>query len=317
MKIIGTGSALPEQVVSNDDLTKFLDTSDEWIVSHTGIHERRVLKEGTVTGLAVEAAKKALAAAKVSAEDLDLLLCSNVVSDHVTPALGCFIAGGIGYGGQTLDVNGACTGFIKALDIADTYFAAGKARRILLVAAEKPTYLADWTDRATCVLFGDGAGAVVLEKTNPSGCLATHLATQFNADFLNMPTPPTNCPFTDNKGREGYMYMNGQEVYRFAVSSCVKDLTLVAEKAGLSLSQIDWFLLHQANQRILGAAQARLKQPAEKFPGNIGRLGNTSSACIPILLDEMARDGRLQEGQIVAFSAFGAGLTHGAAILRI
>ncbi len=317
MKIIGTGSALPEQVVTNEELTKFLDTSDEWIVSHTGIQERRILKEGTVAGLAIEAAQRAMEAAGVAAEDIDLILCSNVVSDFVTPALGCFIAGGIGYGGQTLDVNGACTGFIKALDIADSYFAAGKAKRILVVAAEKPTYLADWTDRATCVLFGDGAGAVVLERTNESGCLATHLATQFNADFLNMPTPPTNCPFTQNKGREGYMYMNGQEVYRFAVSSCVKDLTLVAKKAGLALSEIDWFLLHQANQRILNAAQLRLKQPGEKFPGNIGRLGNTSSACIPILLDEMTRDGRLKEGQIVAFSAFGAGLTHGAAILRI
>ncbi|HIS20988.1 MAG TPA: ketoacyl-ACP synthase III [Candidatus Spyradocola merdavium] len=317
MKIIGTGSALPEQIVTNEDLTKFLDTSDEWIVSHTGIRERRVLDRESVNDIGTLAARRALEDAGLALEELDLLICSNVASDYFTPGPACFIAGALGFSGQTLDINGACTGFLQALDIADAYLRAGKARNVLIVAAEKPSYLADWTDRATCVLFGDGAGAVVLQNSEPSGCIATCIATQPNEDFLNMPTPAGNCPFTHREGAGGYLRMNGQEVYRFAVSSCVRDLRAVCEKANVSLEEVDWFLLHQANQRILNAAQTRLKQPKEKFPGNIERLGNTSSACIPLLLDEMRRDGRLREGQLVALSAFGAGLTHGAALLRI
>lgn len=316
MKIIGSGSALPEQVVTNDDLSRILDTSDEWIVSHTGIRERHIIKEETLAELATAAAQRALQDAGLTAEQLDLIICTSVLSDCVTPGSACFVAGGIGYHGKTLDVNGACTGFIKALDVADAYFAAGKAQRILLVAAEKPSFLADWNDRSTCVLFGDGSGAVVLEKGGDGACLATHLATEFNDAFLCMPGPVSNSPFTA-PGKTGKLSMNGQEVYRFAVSSCVSDLRAVCDQAGVSLEQVDWFLLHQANQRILNAAQLRLKQPKEKFPGNIARCGNTSSACIPLLLDEMRRDGRLRDGQLVALSAFGAGLTHGAALLRI
>lgn len=316
MKIIGSGSALPEQIVTNDDLSRILDTSDEWIVSHTGIRERRVIRDETLASLATAAAQRALADAGIAADQLDLLVCTSVLSDCVTPGPACFVAGGIGYHGMTLDVNGACTGFLKALDVADTYFKAGKARRILLVAAEKPSFLADWNDRATCVLFGDGAGAVVLQRDGDGACLATRLATEFNDEFLVMRSLPSNSPYTAPGGTDR-LHMNGPEVYRFAVSSCVSDLRAVCAKAGVPLEQVDWFLLHQANQRILNAAQSRLKQPAEKFPGNIARCGNTSSACIPLLIDEMRRDGRLKEGQLAALSAFGAGLTHGAALLRI
>ena len=163
MKIIGSGSALPEQVVTNDDLSRILDTSDEWIVSHTGIRERHIIKEETLAELATAAAQRALQDAGLTADQLDLIICTSVLSDCVTPGSACFVAGGIGYHGKTLDVNGACTGFIKALDVADAYFAAGKAQRILLVAAAKPSFLADWNDRSTCVLFGDGAGAAVVE----------------------------------------------------------------------------------------------------------------------------------------------------------
>ena len=177
MKIIGSGSALPEQVVTNDDLSRILDTSDEWIVSHTGIRERHIIKEETLAELATAAAQRALQDAGLTADQLDLIICTSVLSDCVTPGSACFVAGGIGYHGKTLDVNGACTGFIKALDVADAYFAAGKAQRILLVAAEKPSFLADWNDRSTCVLFGDGSGAVVLEKGGDGACLAIHLAT--------------------------------------------------------------------------------------------------------------------------------------------
>ncbi|MDD6262476.1 MAG: beta-ketoacyl-ACP synthase 3 [Clostridiales bacterium] len=316
MKIIGSGSALPRQVVTNEMLTQILDTSDEWIVSHTGIRERHIIKDERLSDLAAQAAQAALEDAKLTVGDLDLVMCTNVISDCITPGPACFVAGALGFDGLTLDVNGACTGFIQALDIADTYFRANKARRILVVAAEKPTHLADWSDRSLCVLFGDGAGAVVLEKGEESGLLAAHFGAQFSDEFLIMPSKRSNCPYTDDPYREGYMYMNGQEVYRFAVSSCISDLQTVSQKSGIPLESIDWFLLHQANQRILNAARVRLKLPEERFPGNIERLGNTSSACIPLLIDEMRRDGRLRTGQLVAMSAFGAGLSHGAAILK-
>ena len=317
MKIIGSGSALPDQVVTNDDLCKILDTSDEWIVTHTGISSRRILKDETVYELGALAAKRALEEANADAESVDLMICSNVISDHVTPAPGCFIAGALGYTGQTLDINGACTGFLKALDVADSAIRAGKARRVLIVAAEQPSALCDWTDRSSCILFGDGAGAVLLEDFGEGECLSTVLRTEFNAEFLNVEMPANNNPFSERKGEGRWLQMNGQEVYRFAVSSCVSDLNEAAQKAGVALESVDWFLLHQANQRILNAARTRLHLPKEKFPGNIATCGNTSSACIPLLIDEMRKDGRLRDGQTIALSAFGAGLTHGAAVLRL
>jgi len=317
MKITGSGSALPAQRITNDMLGEFLDTSDQWITSHTGIKESRVIKNERLSDLASRACRLALEDAKVKAEDIDLVICSNVISDCVTPGLSCFIAGAIGYRGLCLDINGACTGFIQALDLAHSYFSAGKARRILVCAAEKPTHLADWTDRATCVLFGDGAGAVVLEKGRTEACPASVFGTEFNDEFLIMPSKRSTCPFTDDPYSEGFMYMNGQEVYRFAVNACVSDITAAAEKAGIALGDIDLFLLHQANSRIMTAARTRLKLPVEKFPENVSYLGNTSSACIPLLIDSLRRENKLFPGQTLALSAFGAGLTHGAMILKI
>ena len=212
-----------------------------------------------------------------------------------------------------MDINGACAGFIYALDLADAYLRAGKAGRMLVVCAEGMSRLVDWTDRSTCVLFGDGAGAVVVD--GGEGLFHAHLTSDGNAVPLNLYPNPGNSPFAINPKPMTSLYMDGPEIYRFAVSHSTADLRTVVEEAGLALDEIDHYLLHQANKRILDAVRARLKQPEEKFPSNVYKRGNCSSASIPILLDEINRAGELHKGDKLALSAFGAGLTTGACVL--
>lgn len=314
MRILGTGSALPAHTVTNDDLARFLDTSDEWIRTHTGIRSRQVITDETLLQLARRAAEAALENAGLSAADMDYILCSSVLPDTITPSLGCVLQAAIGAHCPALDVNGACAGFLYALDLADALIASGKAGRVLVVCAEGMTRMVDWTDRSTCVLFGDGAGAAVVD--GGEGLLATHLTSQGDAAHLNMYPDPGNSPFAARRVPARALHMDGPEIYKFAVSHSVSDLRAVCEKAGVALEEIDHFLLHQANKRIIDAARARLKQPAEKFPMNVEARGNTSSASVPILLDEIHRAGLLRAGELLAMSAFGAGLTTGACVLR-
>lgn len=314
MRILGTGSALPAYTLTNGHLTEFLDTSDEWIRTHTGIRTRQVIADETLLELAARASEAALESAGLRAEEIDYLVCSTVQGDSVTPSLASLVQARIGANCPAMDINSACTGFLYALDLADAYLRAGKARRVLVVCAEAMTRIVDWTDRATCVLFGDGAGAVVADAQE--GLLAVRLTSQGDETNLNMYPATGNSPFAAENRPARPLRMNGPEIYKFAVSSCVRDLRLVCEVAGVALEDVDCFLLHQANKRILDAARARLRQSAEKFPSNVERRGNTSSASIPILLDEVNRAGRLRDGDIVAMSAFGAGLTTGACVLR-
>ena len=314
MRILGTGSALPAHTVTNDDLARFLDTSDEWIRTHTGIRSRQVITDETLLQRARRAAEAALENAGLSAADMDYILCSSVLPDTITPSLGCVLQAEIGAHCPALDVNGACAGFLYALDLADALIASGKAGRVLVVCAEGMTRMVDWTDRSTCVLFGDGAGAAVVD--GGEGLLATHLTSQGDAAHLNMYPDPGNSPFAARRVPARALHMDGPEIYKFAVSHSVSDLRAVCEKAGVALEEIDHFLLHQANKRIIDAARARLKQPAEKFPMNVEARGNTSSASVPILLDEIHRAGLLRAGELLAMSAFGAGLTTGACVLR-
>ena len=314
MRILGTGSALPARTVTNDDLAKFLDTSDEWIRTHTGIESRRVITDETLLQLAARAANAALENAGLTSADIDYLLCSTVQADTVTPSLGCVLQAALGATCPALDINGACAGFLYALDLADALLKAGKATRVLVVCAEGMTRMVDWSDRSTCVLFGDGAGAAVVD--GGEGLLATRLTSAGDATFLNMYPSPGNSPFATSHSPMRALYMDGPEIYRFAVSHSVKDLRAVCEAAGVALEDVDHFLLHQANKRIIDAARVRLKQPEEKFPLNVQVRGNTSSASVPILLDEVNRAGRLRPGDILAMSAFGAGLTTGACVLR-
>ena len=314
MRILGTGSALPALTVTNDDLAKFLDTSDEWIRTHTGIESRQVITDETLLQLAARAANAALENAGLTSADIDYLLCSTVQADTVTPSLGCVLQAEIGAACPALDINGACAGFLYALDLADALLKAGKAARVLVVCAEGMSRMVDWSDRSTCVLFGDGAGAAVVD--GGEGLLATRLTSAGDATFLNMHPSPGNSPFATSHLPMRALYMDGPEIYRFAVSHSVKDLRAVCEAAGVALEDVDHFLLHQANKRIIDAARVRLKQPEEKFPLNVQVRGNPSSASVPILLDEVSRAGRLRPGDILAMSAFGAGLTTGACVLR-
>ena len=314
MKILGTGSALPEKIVRNDDLALFLDTSDEWISTRTGIRERRVLSEETLLDLANRAAENALENAKVAADDLDMILVTTAKGEAVTPATACMVQGAIGAHCPAFDLNAACAGFLYALDTADAFIASKKAKTILVVSAEALSRFCDWKDRSTCVLFGDGAGAVVVGEGD--GLIGTKLFAQSNEPILYAYGDPGNSPYEREKHPLTPLHMAGQEVYKFAVSHSSRDLIELIERAGKTPDEIDHYLLHQANLRIVEAVRHRLHQPEAKFPHNIERTGNTSSASVPILLDELNRADKLKTGDLIAMSAFGAGLSTGAALLR-
>lgn len=314
MKISGTGSVLPKKVVTNDMLSQFLDTSDEWITTRTGVKSRHVISDEKLEDLAIDAAQKALDDAGMSASDLDFIICSNVVNEYVTPQLSCIIQGGIGATCPCIDINCACAGFIHALEIAESFYKAGRVRNVLVVCAEEPTRMTDWSDRRTCVLFGDGAGAAVLtpgdniKSIKLSAASATDKLWQYR---LLHPTPYITKEETDVP-----LQMKGQEVFKFAVKAASKDISRTLEETGFKADDIDHYLLHQANIRIINAIQDYLEQPAEKFPTNIEDHGNSSSSCCPILLDECNRKGILKKGDKIAMSAFGAGFVSGAVLFE-
>ena len=314
MKISGIGSSLPKQVVTNQMLAEILDTSDEWITTRTGIKERRVLSSEYLVDLGVDAAKKALADANLEPKDLDFVIVANVVNEYVTPALSCIIKEKIGAKCPCIDLNGACVGFVYACDIAEAYYKIGRVKNVLVVCAEAPAHMLDWHDRTCAVLFGAGAGAVVL--TPGDNILTTRLTSSDGWDRLYEMHDLQWCPY-DTKGKTNLpLVMHGQDVFRFATSTCVNDLNVVLKDANLTADQIDTYFIHQANLRIIKFIEHMLGQPSEKFPTNIEKYGNTSSASLPILLDETKRAGKLHEGDMVAFSAFGAGLVSGAMIMK-
>lgn len=312
--LLGTGRALPGQVIGNDDLSRVMDTSDEWISSRTGIRRRHIMDGETLTELAAAAAKNALENAGVDAGELDYIICTTIRGDYITPSEACMIQKEIGASCPSFDLNGACSGFIYGLDVAGALFDSGRAKKVLLVSAEAMTKTVNWQDRATCVLFGDGAGAVVLGEGDD--LLALRLTAKGDDTALRMPNISGNCPYCKKEPEEPYLHMNGQEVYKFAVSSSCRDIKDLMKQAGITAEEVDHMVFHQANYRIIETAQKKLKIPKEKFALNISENGNVSSASIPILLDEMNRDGRLKKGQKLILSAFGAGFTTGAALLR-
>lgn len=314
MRILSTGSALPKFTLNNEHLTEFLDTSDEWIRTRTGICSRQVLTDESLLELGTTAAMRALDMAELGASDVDFILCTTVRGDMVTPSMGCLLQAALGASCPAFDLNGACAGFVYALDMADALLKAGKARRVLIVSVEGMTRLVDWTDRSTCVLFGDGAGAVLVD--GGEGLFRARLTSSGNAEPLNILPNPGNSPFARNPVPARSLYMDGQEIYKFAVSRSTGDIQCLAEECGIALENIQHFLLHQANKRIIDAVRTRLKQGAEKFPANVAVRGNTSSASLPILLDEENRKGRFQKGDLIALSAFGAGLTTGACLIQ-
>lgn len=314
MKISGTGSAIPKKIVTNEMLAEFLNTSDEWIRTRTGVHSRHVISDERLEDLAIEAAEKALENAGLEAEDLDFIICSNVVNEYVTPQLSCIIQGGIGADCPCIDINCACAGFIHALEIAESFYKSGRVNNVLIVCAEEPTRMTDWSDRRTCVLFGDGAGAAVLTPGDKIRSIKLSASSATDKLWQYRPLHPT--PYINKEEVDMPLQMKGQEVFKFAVKAASKDISRTLKEAGLSAEDIDHYLLHQANIRIINAIQEYLEQPKEKFPVNIEDHGNSSSSCCPILLDECNRKGLLKPGDLMVMSAFGAGFVSGAVLFE-
>ncbi|MBQ5761629.1 MAG: ketoacyl-ACP synthase III [Clostridia bacterium] len=304
-KIIGTGRYIPEKILTNDDLAKMVDTTDEWIVSHTGIKQRHIMEKDFEAGQVVSvAAKKALDMAGINAEDLDLIICSTIKSDYYTPSLACTLQSKIGAKCPAFDINAACSGFIYGLDIADKYFTDKKYKYILMLSYEVMSQLVDWQDRSTCVLFGDGCGCAVLENSDEP--VYIKLSANGNSDILNI---------SNKEGQKHTLHMNGPQVYKFAVSSACKDIPYILSMAGINQNDVNHVILHQANKRIIEGVSQKIDIPNERFRINIQEYGNTSSAGIPILIDELNCDGMLHKGDKIILCAFGGGLTCGTCFL--
>ncbi|MGH9356792.1 MAG: beta-ketoacyl-ACP synthase III [Terriglobia bacterium] len=320
--IVGTGSALPEKIITNADLEKIVDTSDQWITERTGIKERRrAAPSDTTSSLCIQAAHKALEMAGISARDLDLIICSTISPDMPLPSTAAFIQRGLGARNVwSFDLAAACSGFLFGLTVADQFIRGGRAKYVLVVGAELLSRLLDYSDRATCVLFGDGVAAGVFGPVSPpSGILAAEMHTdgQF-AEHLYIPAGGTIRPASCEtvKGREHYIKMRGNELFKVAVRSLEDVSRRVLETAGIKADELDLFIPHQANQRITEAVRERLALPEEKVFTNISRIGNTSSASIPLCLDECVRSGRIKKGDLILVAAFGAGVTWGGALIR-
>ncbi len=314
MKIIGTGSAIPKKIVTNDMLSEFLDTSDAWIYPRTGIKHRHVISDEKLEDLAASAAEKALENAGMKAEDLDFIICSNVVNEYVTPSLSCIIQGAIGATCPCLDINCACAGFIYALDIAESFYKAGRVKNVLIVCAEEPTRMTSWKDRNVCVLFGDGAGAAVLTEGDNIKGIKLSAASATDKLYQIRTLEPT--PYITKEEESISLQMKGQDVFKFAVKASTGDIKYLLDKLGMAAGDVDHYLLHQANIRIIRSIKDFLEQPDEKFPTNVETHGNSSSASCPILLDECNRNGILKRGETIALSAFGAGFISGAVIME-
>lgn len=313
LTILGTGSALPKGRVTNTDLTAFLDTSDEWIRTRTGIAQRHILGSQTLTEIAVQAAQNALANAGIAASELDYILCPTLGGETLTPSLACMVQAALGASCPALDINGACSGFLYGLDIAAAILARGGARHVLLLAAEALSHVADWTDRSTCVLFGDGAGAAVLAPGED--LLYSHLTSQGNNQWLYAPFAKGNFPGTP-KSPLMAIHMDGGEVYKFAVGAITANITQALAQTGIAPQDVACVLLHQANLRIIDAARKKLDIPPERYAVNIHEVGNMSAASIPVLMDACNRAGQFNPGDILVLSGFGGGLTTGTAVIR-
>ena len=326
--ILGTGRYAPAKVLSNAELEGMVDTSDAWITERTGIRERRIAAEGELTSdLAAKAAKDALENAKVSASELDMIIVGTVTGDSPMPATAVHVQQKIGAQNiPAFDISAACAGFLYGLSIGDQFIHTGQMRRVLVVGVELLSRSLNWSDRTTCVLFGDGAGAVVLGPADESiaerrpGVISTKIFTDGSlADSLTIPgggsqLPLTHAALDESKNK---VHMVGQEVFKVAVKNLTSASKAAIEAAGLTVSDIDWVVAHQANLRILSLVAARLDIPIERFIINIERYGNTSSASIPIALDEAVRDGRIKPGHTVLMCALGAGISWGSALVRM
>ncbi len=314
MQITGTGFFVPEKELTNADLEKMVDTSDAWIRQRVGVEKRRISERYTTAEMGARAAQAALRDAGLSPEAVDLILVATVTPDSICPSTAAAVQASIGANCPAFEINSACSGFLFALDTAESFLARGQYENVLVIGAERVSKIVDWTDRSTCVIFGDGAGAVVASRGE--NYLASLLYTKGGDAVLKIPGFGGASPFYTGETAQPLIHMDGQETFKFAVSKMVEDIEAVAAKAGISVSEIDHFVCHQANVRILTYAAKRLQADMDKFFVNIEKYGNTSAASVPIALGELARSGRLRRGDILAFSAFGGGLSSAACIIK-
>ncbi len=317
-KILGTGRYLPEKVLTNADLEKMVDTSDEWIRTRTGIEKRHIVRDGeTNCDLAEQAAREAMQAAGVSPEDIDMVIVGTTTPDQVFPNMGTLLQDRLGiHGCPAFSLEAACSGFMYALSMADKFIRSGESKCMLLIGSETLSSMVDWSDRQTCVLFGDGAGAVVLAPSDEPGILHTTLGADGQyKDLLYFPSGVSKG-FNDLKSGQDFIQMRGNEVFRVAV----KTLGMVAEQvlaaAGVDQDELDWLIPHQANVRIIQATARKLGLPMEKVIMTVAEHGNTSTASVPMALDVAVRDGRVKRGDLILLEAFGGGFTWGASLIR-
>jgi 3-oxoacyl-[acyl-carrier-protein] synthase III len=318
--ILGTGSYVPDNVMTNDDLTRLVDTSDEWIVSRTGIKERRISTDEKTSDLAYEAGVRALKNSNIEAKDLDLIICATITPDSFMPSVACIVQDRLGaINAAAFDLTAACTGMIYGMATASAFIGSGMYQNILVIGAETLSKTLDWTDRSTCVLFGDGAGAVVLTASEQKqGILTTNLLSDGSKrEHLQLTALPLNNPYvTAEESEKPVVKMNGQEVFKFAVRSITDHVRFVLEKTGITKEEIKYIIAHQANYRIIEHAAKTLGIPLEKFFMNLERYGNTSAATIGIALDEMVQNQMLQSGDKLIMVGFGGGLTSGAILME-
>ena len=318
--ILGTGSCLPEKVMTNDDLSKFGDTNDEWIRTRTGIRERRIAAENEATSdLAYKAAEKAIENAKIDKNEIDLVIVATMSPDHITPATAAIVQDKLGINAAAFDLSAACTGFVYAFTTGYSFVKSGIYKKVLVIGAETMSRILDWEDRTTCVLFGDGAGAVVLGQIENGGYIASHLVSDGSgAEDVIIPAGGSRNPVSKEEidKREIYFKMKGSDVFKFAVRAFPETVENVLAQGNITADDVDMFIPHQANIRIIESIAKRFKQPLDKFYVNLQRYGNTSGASIPLALDEANKEGKLKKGDKVVMVGFGGGLTYGSILLE-
>lgn len=317
-KIIGTGSYLPEKILTNSDIAKMVDTSDEWIQERTGIKKRHIAGENETTcDLAEQAARNAMEAAGKSAADIDLIVLATTTPDQIFPSTACLLQSRLGIKGcAAFDVQAVCTGFVYALGVADNFIKAGSAKCALVIGAETFSRILNWNDRGTCILFGDGAGAVIIEESEEPGILSTHL--HADGDYASLLQVPDGVSKGYDKVCEqtAFVEMRGNEVFRMAVKTLGRIVDETLEKNGMQKSDVDWLIPHQANIRIIKATAKKLRMSMDHVVVTVAEHGNTSAASVPLALDVAVREGKIKRGETLLLEAFGGGFTWGSALVK-
>lgn len=315
--VLGTGSYVPTKIISNDDLSNIVDTNDEWITKRVGIKTRHVSEDETTSSLATKAALNALESSKTRPEELDMIIAATITGEYVSPGVSCMVQKNIGATCPCMDIGGtACTGFIYLVETAAAYLALGKAKKILIIGAERLSDIVDWSDRGTCIIFGDGASAMVVDGEEDN-LLASDIQTYGNNEVIKIPKVSGHSPFFKGETYDNpYMQMNGHETYKFAVNAIRSNVNNMMETLDLSDDDIRYVIPHQANIRIINEAKRKLSISKNKFLSNIDRIGNTSSASIGIIIDEKNRSGELEKGDKIILVGFGGGLCSGTCVIQ-